>query len=93
MLNFLLKLLCGILIVSAMLIIVSIVTQIIVMFITNIPTFGEPSERLVGVSETENISKIENISETELPQTDFRDLIEKCRRERNFSEIQKILKD
>ena len=93
MMNFLLKLFYGILIVSGILVIVIFVSQIIVMFITNIPTFSEPSEQLVGVSETENISEIENASETELPQTDFRDLIEKCRRERNFSEIQKIIKD
>lgn len=93
MLNFLLKLFYGILIASGILVIVIFVSQIIVMFITNIPTFSEPSEQLVGVSETENISEIENVSETELLQTDFQDLIEKCRRERNFSEIQKILKD
>lgn len=93
MLNFLLKLFCGILIVSGILLVVIFVSQITIMFITNIPTFGEQSERLVGVSEAENISEIENASETELPQTDFQDLIEKCRRERNFSEIQKILKD
>lgn len=93
MLNFLLKLFYGILVGLGILAIAIFVYQIIVMFITNIPTFSEPSEQLVGISETENISEIENASDTELPQTDFQDLIEKCRHERNFSEIQKILKD
>lgn len=93
MINFLFKLFYRNLVGIGIVAITIFVVELIMMLIANIPTFDEPSERLVGVSETENISEIENVSETELPQTDFRDLIEKCRCERNFSEIQKILKD